>query len=147
MNPARITGGCLCGAVRYESSGPPIPGSHCHCVDCRRHAGAPFVTWAGFRRSDLRFLTAPPRETAWVGRLRGSCPQCGTALIITDGPDAAVIDVTVASFDDPAVVTPVAHIWTEDRLPWVHLADGLPIYPQARPATVDNSPGRACCPS
>ncbi len=50
-----ITGGCLCGAVRYEASGEPISVIHCHCLSCRRHTGAPVVTLAGFRRDQVEF--------------------------------------------------------------------------------------------
>jgi len=46
-----IRGGCLCGATRYEGIGEPYNVTHCHCEDCRKSAGAPFVTWASFGRT------------------------------------------------------------------------------------------------
>ena len=42
--PETGTGGCLCGAVRYQATGVPLVTGHCHCADCRRHNGAPVVT-------------------------------------------------------------------------------------------------------
>jgi hypothetical protein len=50
------------------------------------------------------------------------------------GPDADEVDVTVCSFDDPEVVTPSDHIWVEDKLSWIRLADSLPTYEQKRQA-------------
>src|SRR6266566_9753674 len=69
MNTDVISGGCLCGWVRYEVSGQPYNITHCHCLDCRRNSGAPLVTWASFTRSDFRFTTGQPRELPWAGRL------------------------------------------------------------------------------
>jgi hypothetical protein len=135
MNPNVIHGGCLCGSVRYESTGPPYDITHCHCSDCRRSSGAPFVTWASFRRSGFRFTTGRPREMQWAGRLRSFCAHCGTPLTFLAGAEVDEIDVTVCSFDEPAIVTPADHTWIEDRLPWIRLADALPAYEQKRPAT------------
>ena len=132
MNQKVISGGCLCGAVRYEAIGQPYNITHCHCLDCRRSSGAAFVTWASFRLSEFRFTTGQPRELRWAGRLRAFCPQCSTPLTFMDGADADEVDVTVCTFDQPAAVTPGDHTWDEDRLPWIHLADGLPAYRQRR---------------
>ena len=137
MNPNVTSGGCLCGSVRYEASEQPNNITHCHCLDCRRSSGAPFVTWASFRRSGFRFITGQPRELRWAGRLRSFCPQCGTPLTFKTGPDADDIDVTVCSFDNPASVTPADHTWTEDRLPWICPADDLPTYRQIRQTAAD----------
>ncbi len=132
MKATVISGGCLCGSVRYEITGPPVDITHCHCADCRRSSGAPLVTWASFRRRDFRFLSGLPRGFRWAGRWRSFCPYCGTPLTFLTGPDADEIDVTVCSMDDPASMTPTHHTWIEDRLPWIRLADGLPQHAQRR---------------
>ena len=64
MSAITTMGGCLCGAVRYEATGRPYNVSHCHCIDCRRASGAPFVTWASFRRSEFRFTKGQPRNVS-----------------------------------------------------------------------------------
>ncbi len=56
MNGEVINGGCMCGAVRYVGTGKPYNVTHCHCLDCRRSAGAAFVTWASFPKRDFRFV-------------------------------------------------------------------------------------------
>jgi hypothetical protein len=127
-----ISGGCLCGAIRYEARGEPYHVTHCHCADCRRSAGAAFVTWCSFPREDFRFINGEPREIAFAGRLRGFCPACGTTLTFRSSPETDEIDVTVSSFDHPEVVSPSDHIWIEDRLPWIALADGLATHARGR---------------
>ncbi len=129
-------GGCLCGAVRYEASGEPRNVTHCHCEDCRRSAGAAFVTWASFWQKDFHFMKGETREVEFAGRLRGFCPMCGTTLTFRSSPATEEIDVTVASFDEPAKVSPGDHIWVEDRLPWIALADGLPVHRRNRSEAV-----------
>ncbi len=125
-------GGCLCGAVRYEGRGEPYHIAHCHCADCRRSAGAAFVTWASFRRENFKVTQGEPREVEFAGRLRGFCPQCGTTLTFRSSPETDEVDVTVSSFDHPEMVLPADHIWIEDRLPWIALADGLPAHARDR---------------
>ena len=127
-----IRGGCLCGAIRYEGVGEPYNVTHCHCEDCRKSAGAPFVTWASFRRDNFQFTDGRPREIAWAGRIRSFCATCGSELTFMSQPDANDIDVTVATFDQPEIVAPSDHIWTEDRISWIKLADNLPIHARGR---------------
>jgi hypothetical protein len=130
--PGVTEGGCLCGAVRYQGTGQPYDITHCHCSDCRRSTGAPFVTWASFRRSEFRFTAGEPRSLAWAERVRSFCSQCGTALTFLAGPDADEVGVTVASFDHPETVTPADHTWTADRLSWIHLQGDLPEFRHGR---------------
>lgn len=127
-----ICGGCLCGAVRYEGIGELYNVTHCHCEDCRKSAGAPFVTWASFQRSNFQFTKGKPLEIAWAGRIRSFCATCGSTLTFASEPDADEIDVTVATFDQPEIFTPADHIWTEDRISWIRLADNLPQHARGR---------------
>jgi hypothetical protein len=127
-----IRGGCLCGAIRYEGVGKPYNVTHCHCEDCRKSAGAPFVTWASFGRENFHFTKGQPLDIAWAGRVRSFCGTCGSALTFMSRPDADEIDVTVATLDHPEIVTPADHIWTEDRILWIKLADNLPQHGQDR---------------
>ena len=86
-----------------------------------------------FDDREFRFTKGQPRDVSWAGRIRSFCAECGTPLTFMTGPDADEIDVTVASFDRPNAVSPADHIWVEDRLPWIRLADELPEYRQGRP--------------
>ncbi len=59
-NPTTITGGCLCGAVRYEADEPPYQVGYCHCRRCQKGMGNIFGTAALFRRAEVRFVKGGP---------------------------------------------------------------------------------------
>jgi hypothetical protein len=122
-----FSGGCLCGAVRFRAAGRPGIVTHCHCGMCRRASGAPFVTWAAFPRAGFVFDRGTPTTyRSSANAERQFCPTCGTQLTFRYLDDDASIDVTVATLDNPALVTPQDHIWTEAQLPWIRCDDGLP---------------------
>jgi hypothetical protein len=120
-------GGCFCGAVRYAVRGDPIAVAFCHCSMCRRSAGAPVVAWAMWSRDDLSIAKGEPAiHASSAGVERGFCAACGTQLTFTAASMDGLVDVTVASFDDPASLPPQMHIWDASRLPWLATADALP---------------------
>jgi hypothetical protein len=104
---------------------------NCHCVDCRRAAGAPFVTWGTVTSSDLRIVSGEPRKIGHAGRVRTFASCCGTPLFFEDEPAAKEIDVAIATLDDPQGFPPAKNIWTEDRLPWVQLDPAIPSFPKS----------------
>ena len=121
-----LTGGCLCGATRYVLTGAPFSLGDCHCVDCRRSAGASVVTWGSVQRRDLRMIKGEARKIQHAGRIRSFAPCCGTPLFFEATNDSEIIDVTMASLDDPTPFAPKKVIWLEDKLPWVQLDESLP---------------------
>jgi hypothetical protein len=134
MSEVRYTGGCMCGAVRYQLTGEGTNLCCCHCASCRRAAGAPAVPWGTFARaafSVTRGHLAEYRSTPPV--LRGFCAQCGTSLTYRHERHAAEIDVTLASLDDPGALAPTMHVWVSDKLPWESISDGLPQFERAPP--------------
>jgi len=127
MQQHLFSGGCLCGAVRYEARGSPADPCFCHCRSCRLAAGAPMVPWASFERGRFRISRGTLTEHRSSARVwRGFCAACGTQLTYRDEGRAAQIDVTLATLDEPAAVAPQMHVWTAHKLPWVQLDDGLP---------------------
>ena len=76
----RYTGGCLCGALRYEAFGQPIGSGHCYCVDCRRASGSGFIPFMGFKAESVRFTgeSRAFRSKAANGgeAMRNRCAQC-----------------------------------------------------------------------
>jgi hypothetical protein len=129
-------GGCLCGAVRYEARGPARYPCFCHCHSCRRAVGAPLVPWATFARAQLRITRGALTEyRSSPGVVRGFCSGCGTSLTFLNETRAAEIDITLASLDQPAAIAPAAHVWVQDKLPWLVIGDALPQYPQGMPLT------------
>lgn len=116
-----IAGGCLCGRVRYRLLEAPTHVCDCHCIDCRRASGAPFITWGIVKRGSLEVLSGEVRKVLFAGRIRMFAACCGTQLFFLDDEGAASTDVTIASLDSPGDHPPQITVWTEDRLPWVHL--------------------------
>jgi len=125
-----ITGGCVCGGTRYVLKSRPFALIDCHCIDCRRSAGAPYVTWGSGPRVDLVLTKGGPRKIAHANRIRSFAACCGTHLFFEDSKDSDMIDVTIASLDDPAPFAPQKAIWLEDKLPCVTLDESLPSFPQ-----------------
>jgi hypothetical protein len=121
------SGGCLCGAVRYQLSGPVSNLCFCHCATCRRATGAPMVPWGTFAREAVRVThgrLSEYRSSAQVWR--GFCARCGTSLTYRHEARAGEIDVTLATLDDPTWLAPQMHVWVKDRLPWLAIGDRLP---------------------
>lgn len=121
-----LTGGCLCGAVRYECGPLQCPPTLCHCRSCQRGSGAPAVAWLTVQAAALHFAGTPVREYgSSPGVWRGFCAACGTPLTYRNAARPGEVDVTVCSLDDAASVAPVDHIWMQDALAWDRPGDGL----------------------
>ena len=121
------TGGCLCGAVRYEARGKPHDAQICHCRMCQRASGAPMLAFASFARSDFRYTRGEPRvyRSSQLA-LRSFCPQCGTSLAFEYLAGDPTVGITLATLDDPTRVVPDTHWGAESMLPWLHFADDWP---------------------
>lgn len=120
------TGGCQCGAIRYQAAGEPQHHALCHCSDCRASAGAPAVAWMAFAEQDVTLTQGTP--TVFAGRngaRRHFCPTCGTGLLYTNAAMLpGIVDVQSATLDSAADETPGAQIQCADRLPWMtHLGE------------------------
>lgn len=127
-------GGCLCGAIRYEVSGPSVWSAICYCESCTRSCGGLAVGWAGIAkerfhlaRGTLRLFQSTP------GIMRGFCEICGTSL--TYQKDPAVIPgarddiyITTRTLDEPEAYPPTEHVLYGERVAWFSAEDHLPHY-------------------
>lgn len=131
-----MEGGCFCGAIRYELRGELGVVSHCHCVHCRRTSGAAFLTWAACEARRFAFTKGTPGYFQSKPEVtRSFCPSCGTPLTYRHVDSPGSLDVTVGSLDEPGAVAPRDHVFHDRKLPWIHLADGLPTHPRDRTTT------------
>lgn len=122
-----LTGGCHCGAVRYECAAPVSKPAICHCTSCRRTTGAQSVAWMSVKRADFKLLSGTPREyTSSEGVVRSFCDRCGCSLgyMHSNYPDQ--LDLTLATLDEPSAMAPTDHIWMSDAASWDRPGDGLP---------------------
>jgi hypothetical protein len=107
----QVTGGCLCGAVRMTAAGAPRRVGICHCLDCRKHHGAPFYAAAIFP-SEAVSIEGETREYAG----RRFCPRCGSSVFATSGDE---VEVHLGSLDAPDQFTPTYECWTIRREAWL----------------------------
>lgn len=123
------SGGCQCGAVRYEVHGQPVVTCVCHCSDCRASSGAPSVAWSMFPEASVRLLRGEPRTyQSSEHAARQFCATCGTGLFYRNSLNLpGIVDVQSATLDNPADHPPQIHVQLADRLPW---ADGLASLPR-----------------
>lgn len=128
------TGGCHCAQIRYEAEGEPFTHALCHCVDCRRAAGAPMVGWTMYPIEAVTITGAPAvYESSEHGR-RLFCPRCGTGLFYTNAQNLpGIIDIQSATLDDPEATPPQAHIQIADRIGWMTTLDQLPVFERYPP--------------
>ena len=115
-----ITGGCMCGEVRYLLTCDPIYATACHCSDCRRSCGAPSVTWITVPVEHFAFTTGEPARYASSKNVeRTFCLKCGTSLAYKIKRRENQIDITTGSLDDPEAYPPTQDYYCRDRLSWV----------------------------
>lgn len=125
----RLHGSCLCGGVRFEIEPPTRFCAHCHCSICRRAHGAPMVTWAGVPSAQLsvtegeqlleRYASSPEAR-------RSFCKRCGSQLFFESSRWPGEVHVAVASLTDELDRPVAVHVFFDDRVPWLEVADGLP---------------------
>jgi len=129
----KVTGSCLCGAVRFESSVRPRRVTHCHCSMCRRAIGTAVATFATFESSKVNWLGDPARydssEQAW----RGFCTTCGSSVCFGYKPRPERIYITVGILDDPDAYPAGFHDYRSSRIEWLHVDEHLPDVPGGAP--------------
>jgi hypothetical protein len=128
----RHTGGCLCGALRYEADGDPLFAGLCYCADCQRASGSAFVPFMGFASNAVRF-SGPTRKftsKAANGRdtVRNSCPVCGSLVFGGEVGRTDWFTVYAGTLDDPSVFHPTIAIFARNRPAWAVIPPHLTIF-------------------
>lgn len=121
------TGGCQCGAVRYEFHAP-LENSHvCHCRMCQRATGGLFAALVGGSPDNFAWTRGQPAFFASSNLARrGFCGKCGTPLSFQYQHEGARIYTTVGSLDHPEQVKLEKQVGVESKLPWVEFCERLP---------------------
>jgi hypothetical protein len=133
----RLTGGCLCGALRYEAVGEPLFAGHCYCADCRKASGGGFIPFMGFASHAVRFTGATRqfRSAAASGReaVRNSCPICGSLVFGGEVGRDDSHTIYAGSLDDPSAFHPRVAIFTRGRPDWAVVPPQLRQFAAAPP--------------
>jgi hypothetical protein len=121
-----LTGGCLCGRVRYEARPDHRNGYYCHCRMCQLAFGNVRAAYLNLKVDQVRWTGEPPTEYASskIAR-RGFCGTCGTPLSF-HFHGSEFMDLSAGSLDDPGVLKPTEHWGVETRVASWHVPDGLP---------------------
>lgn len=122
-----ITGGCLCGAVRYEVNAERLESaSFCHCTMCRRASGSAFGVFARAPSDKLRWLgKEPKRYKSSAIAVRAFCADCGSPIYFQYDSRPEYYALAVGSLDRPDLVKPGRHWGVESEIPWARIDDGL----------------------
>ena len=136
--PSGITGGCLCGAVRFEVRAQPHRVGLCHCLDCRKQHGGPFNAFAVFPADQVVFSGEEPASFTLPDRApHHFCRRCGSPVCSREeGSDE--IELFMGSFDSVDLFTPTYELWTIRREQW------LPRVPSVRHRYAGDRAGAGC---
>lgn len=127
-------GGCHCGNLRYRLEGSLDDVAHCHCSICRKVSGGLVVTWVTLPYARFQWSAGTPRAyRAPDSCTRYFCGRCGAHVALITLHSPKTIDITVSTLDRPQLAPPRRHIWTDSRLPWLHLDEHLPGESQETP--------------
>jgi hypothetical protein len=137
MTGSALTGGCGCGAVRFELTEPPMFVRYCHCTRCQRRTGTAASASAAAVPGSFRILAGEDRLKAWKpddGWEKWFCGDCGSALFSRDPQHPDHVGVRMGAFDSDPGVRPRDRQFTAYAAPWEPIPDdGLPRYPELAP--------------
>ena len=133
-----LTGGCLCGGVRFEVTEPPVTAVYCHCTRCQRRTGTAAAASARLAPGSLRITSGEELVRSYVpedGFAKDFCSACGGALWSRHPDDSDLISVRMGAFDEDPGIRPSARQYVDYAAPWEPIPDdGLPRYPERRTA-------------
>jgi hypothetical protein len=135
---SELTGGCGCGAVRFELTAPLVSAMYCHCTRCQRRTGTAASASGRAAPGSFRVVRGEDRLRAWKpkdGAEKWFCGDCGSAMFSRVPGDVPVIGVRLGAFDADPGIRPSAHQFVAYAAPWEAIPDdGLPRFPEGRDA-------------
>lgn len=125
--PGLFTGRCYCGGITLSAQESPQIVVYCHCADCRRITGAPVAAFAAFSENVVQVTPAWPVFKSFApGVTRWSCPDCCSPLAAAFDYLPGQLYIPLGLIDQAAELPPELHAHDGLRLPWLHIADGIP---------------------
>ncbi|HEX5043870.1 MAG TPA: GFA family protein [Candidatus Polarisedimenticolaceae bacterium] len=131
-----LTGGCLCGSVRWEITAPLVLAGYCHCTRCQRRTGSAASASARIAPGSLRVISGQDLIQAYrppQGFAKVFCSSCGGALWSQSPQDPGIVSVRLGTFDRDPGIRPSYRQYVAYAAPWEPIPDdGLPRFPEAR---------------
>jgi len=129
---AKISGGCLCGAVRYEGECEPQLMGDCYCVDCRKSSGTAHCSHMGvpLEAMTLSGEVSSFDKPADSGNIvsRSFCPNCGSAVFSTNSGMVGFLFIRASSLDDPEIYSPQLSVFTSSSPTWGRIDQNAPAF-------------------
>ena len=128
----KITGGCHCGAIRYEADVDPDRAMICHCADCQRISGSAYRPILPVSEDQFTLVSGEPKsyvKTADSGNLRPQffCAECGSHIYATStDPYPRMFNLRLGTVDQREQIAPRKQIWTRSAQQWATNIEGLP---------------------
>jgi hypothetical protein len=127
----KITGGCQCGAVRYEINAEPMMAVHCECLDCKKSSGSGHITAGAFRESEVQ-ITGTLKgysnlSDSGATATRGFCPECGSRISFKSSGIPGMLAITAGTMDDPNSISPSIVVFHKRHANWDFLDPSLPV--------------------
>jgi len=139
-----LTGGCGCGAVRFEITAPLVSAVYCHCTRCQRRTGTGASASARLEPGSFRVTEGEDQLRTWApsgGFEKVFCGACGSAVLGRNPKSGEVVIVRLGAVDGDPGVRPSAHQFVAYAAPWEPIPDdGLPRYDERMPAKPPTQP-------
>ena len=130
-----LSGGCGCGAVRFEVTAPLVSARYCHCTRCQRRSGTAASANALPEPGSFRLLSGEEALRAWrpeAGWEKWFCGECGSALFSRHPDDPDLLSIRLGTFDGDPGIRPSLRQFVAYATPWEPIPDdGLPRYPES----------------
>jgi hypothetical protein len=137
MPDRTLTGGCLCGSVRFEIVEPLVSAVYCHCTRCQRRTGTAAAASGVIAPGSLRITQGADLVRAYEpseGFVKEFCGSCGSALWARNPADPGQLGVRLGAIDGDPGIRPSARQFVAYAAAWEPIPDdGLPRYPERRP--------------
>ena len=126
-----LTGGCLCGAVRYTlKPGFRMKPYACHCTDCQKRTGTAFSSHMGVMEKDLEitgeldeaYFTQPSGANSIIY----GCAKCRSRIYASNDTRPGVVSLRWGTLDNGKDMSPEVHLWVSSKQPWIVIPDGVP---------------------
>jgi hypothetical protein len=132
---ARISGGCLCGAVHYSSDAEPMMQFICHCKTCQKNSGSAFSMNIAVPEDSLTVEGSNLRcyedhsGSSGLPFYRHFCGECGSHIYSHGPAYGPLAFIKAGTLDEAAWLSPTVHAWGSEKLPWVPIADDATVAP------------------
>lgn len=139
MTEKKYSGGCACGAIRFEATGEPVAEQHCQCEQCRKRSGTGHSSYAVFAGADAVTVTGETQTWRVAGdsgndKIQAFCPTCGTPIHVKFDAMPGVTAIHVGSLDDPAWFHPTHVTYGSRGHDWDRQDPDLTVFEKMPPA-------------